>query len=125
MSSALVHITRDGEPVGAWPLFMLPRLVDNGTVTLYDGAFIEGMSEIALVQDFLPHAATAEVRVVNFPPPELPRSLNDLPSGQIFRLVFKIILAVILASPLVIAFLFLVVASLGSFFGSIFQAAAP
>jgi hypothetical protein len=45
MNTQIIHIARNGEQIGAWPMALIADMVKNGSVEPTDHWWIEGMSE--------------------------------------------------------------------------------
>lgn len=70
MNTQIIHIARNGEEIGAWPVFLVSQLVKEGAVLASDSFWLEGMTEQRLVADILGAQQTT--------PPPLPDSLQSV-----------------------------------------------
>jgi len=107
MNSNIITIVREGEPLGSYPAWIVPHLVQTARVFPEDSWYCEGMTEALPVEDLLGALRPDRtVMVSNFPPPALqsaePRGVRVVTGfRQIFVVTFYVILAAIIASPLI------------------------
>lgn len=126
MNTTLIHFQRDGQPLGSWPTFMVPSLLQRGDLDDADTWFVEGMPAAEPVSELMRAEApeVGKVAVTNFPAttkpePYILRSAN-VPFVDVLLVVFKVLLAVLIASPavaVVVAVFIALTASIGAGIG--------
>ena len=53
MNTQIIHIVRNGQEIGAWPAFLITKLVKESIISPNDTFWLEGMTEQRLVSDIV------------------------------------------------------------------------